>query len=130
MGQSNSPRARGRRRQRGMTFLGMVILIAFVGLFVYAGIRLTPVYLEYMKVARALEGLRTESAGGSPQAFRIALEKRFDIDDVRSLDWRDVEITRDGDVWLVRAAYQVPTPFVYNVDFLVNFDKTVEIPTS
>ena len=38
--------ARGRsalRREGGMTTLGMIILVAFLGLFAFAGIRLTPV---------------------------------------------------------------------------------------
>ncbi len=38
------------RRERGMTVLGLLILVAFVGMFVYAGIRLTPIYIEYMAV--------------------------------------------------------------------------------
>jgi hypothetical protein len=120
-----------RHRQRGITFLGLLILVAFVGLFVYAGIRLTPAYLEYLKVSKAFESLKSEGGPGStPQAFRIALEKRFEIDDVSSLDWHDVEITRDGSDWVVHAQWQAPEPFVANVDFVVNFEKTVRIPIS
>jgi hypothetical protein len=113
-----------------MTFLGLVILVAFVGLFVYAGIRLTPVYLEYMKVAKAMESLRTEGAGADPRTLRLALEKRFDIDDVQSINARDVDITRDGSNLVVRAAWDRTADFVANVQFLVTFDKTVEVPTT
>ncbi len=116
-------------RERGMTFLGMLILVVFVGLFVYAAIKLVPGYLEYMEVSKALDGMKSE-AGNSPQAFRIALEKRFDIDDIKSLDWRDIEITRDGDVWRMHAAYEYRTDFIANVGFVVHFDKSVEVPTS
>jgi hypothetical protein len=35
-------------RQAGMTAIGVLILVLFVGLFAFAGIRLTPVYLNYM----------------------------------------------------------------------------------
>jgi hypothetical protein len=117
------------RRQRGMTFLGLLILVAFVGMFVFAGIKLAPAYLEYMEVNKALESLKTDG-GGTPQSFRLALEKRFDIEDIKSLDWRDVEITRDGQDWVVHAAYQYTTEFVGNVGFVVNFDKTVVISGS
>ena len=41
---------RNRRQQAGITTLGLVILVIFIGLFAFAGIRLTPVYLNYMKV--------------------------------------------------------------------------------
>ena len=35
--------------------IGMVVIILILGAGLYAGIRLVPVYLEYTKVARALE---------------------------------------------------------------------------
>ena len=121
---------RVRRRQRGMTFLGLLILVAFVGLFVYAGIRLMPIYLEYMKVAKAMESLPAEQAGGDAKSIRLALERRFDIDDVQAIRARDVEVTREGSNWLVRAAWERTEPFVANVGFIVTFDKTVEVPTT
>ena len=33
-------------RERGATFLGMLTILAILGLALYAGIRLTPLYLE------------------------------------------------------------------------------------
>ncbi len=41
-----------RHTQRGVTFLGWLILLIPVAIVVYAGIRLTPIYLNYMRVAQ------------------------------------------------------------------------------
>ncbi|HUO94846.1 MAG TPA: DUF4845 domain-containing protein [Steroidobacteraceae bacterium] len=112
-----------------MTTLGLAILIAFVGIFVYAGIRLVPVYLEYFNVVKALEGLKSDAEGG-PAQMRIALEKRFDIEDIKSLDWKAVEITKEGPNWAVHAAYDAETSFLGNVGFVVHFDKTVLLNAS
>jgi hypothetical protein len=122
-----------KQHQRGKTFFGTLILVAFVGLFVFAGIKLAPAYLEYMKVARVLEDLKSQAAGGvagGPQAIRSALAKRFDIEMVNSIGPRDVEITREGDVFNVRAAYSREEKFVANVSFLLHFDKTVAVPAT
>ncbi|MDH3363702.1 MAG: hypothetical protein OEM45_08345, partial [Gammaproteobacteria bacterium] len=54
------------RRQAGVTTLGLVILVAFVGLFAFAAIRLTPVYLNYMKVASVVSGVLEEYDGTNP----------------------------------------------------------------
>ena len=55
-------------RQRGMTMLGILVLVVVVGAWVYAGIRMAPKYLEYMRVASTLEqvrdGLALEQAPG------------------------------------------------------------------
>ena len=117
-----------RRRVRGMTFLGALILIAFVGLFVYAGIRLTPLYLEYMNVVKALNHLPTQvDASSSKDQIRRAIEKQFDIDDVKSLDWREIELTKVGGSWNVHADYEARAPFISNIGFFVHFDKTVTL---
>ena len=119
-------RDRLRRRERGMTTIGLIILIAFVGLFVYAGIRLTPIYLEYFNVVKAVEGLRSDAESGQ-KAMQVALEKRFDIEDIKSVDWHDITMSREGQNWTVHIAYDAQTPFVANVGFVVHFDKTVTL---
>ena len=115
--------------QRGITMLGLLILVTFLGLFVYAGIRLVPVYLEYMNIAKTLESLKSETGGAaSPTVIRNILGKRFDVSYITSLDAKDVEIVKEGDFYSVRAAYDATAPFVANVDFVVHFDKTVSVP--
>ena len=115
-----------KRHQRGITAVGLIILVTFVGLFVYAGIRLLPVYLEYFNVIKAVEGMKSDADSG-PKAMRIALEKRFDIEDIKSIDWRDIQITKVGSSWDVHVVYDAQTPFVANVGFIVHFDKTVSL---
>jgi len=117
-------------RQRGMTFLGIIVIVIVVGAWVYAGIRLTPKYLEYVKVAATLEKVRDEYAANPESTefmLRKAIERHFDIEMVTVIDSHDIEITRDGGTFLVRAAYEDTVPLVANVSFLVQFDKTVEV---
>ena len=38
-----------RNRQQGITLLGFLIVGAFIGLFVLAGIKLVPVYMEFTR---------------------------------------------------------------------------------
>jgi Domain of unknown function (DUF4845) len=113
-------------RERGMTTIGLIILISFVGLFVYAGIRLVPLYVEYLAVVKAIEALKSDAESG-PGAMKVALEKRFDIEDIHSLSHKDVEIHREGSGWTVHAAYDAETPFIANIGFIVHFDKTVNL---
>jgi hypothetical protein len=47
-----------KNRQAGITTLGAIILVSFIGIFAFAGIRLTPVYLNYMKVAGVVSGVQ------------------------------------------------------------------------
>ncbi len=115
-----------RKNQRGITFIGILILATFIGLFVYAGIRLVPLYLEYMNIAKTLDTLKLDMTSvDSPQSIRVAADKRFFIDAVNAISAKDLEITRDGAAWVVRANYDADAPFVANISFSVHFDKTV-----
>ena len=122
-------RVRPEHRQRGMTTAGLLILVSFVGLFIYAGIRLLPVYLEYFNVIKAVEGLKSDAEQGPP-AMRIALEKRFDIEDIKSVSYKDIEITKEGGGYVAHVEYNAETSFVGNVGFIVHFDKTVNLSGS
>ena len=117
-------------RQRGMTFIGIIVLVVVVGAWIYAGIRLTPKYLEYMRVAATLEKVRDEyenNPGTTEFMLRKAVERHFDIDMVEIITSNDIEIRREGGTFTMRAAYGDTVPLAGNVSFLVEFDKSVEV---
>jgi hypothetical protein len=117
------------RRQAGMTTLGFIILIVFVGLFAFAAIRLTPVYLNYMKVVGVIDGVFTEFDGqkATRQSVRNSISRRFDVDSVGTITYRDVTVTSVDGGLEVRAEYDHTAPFIYNVSFTVHFNKTALI---
>ena len=118
-----------KQRQRGMTFLGIVIILLILGSALYAGIRLVPVYLEYSKVVRALNQVRDEHSAidTNPNLIRRSLERRWDVEDIASIGWKEVEITKTSEGFDVNAYYEAERPFAANVYLLVKFDYTVSI---
>jgi hypothetical protein len=115
------------RRQAGMTTIGFLILAVFIGLFAFAFIRLTPVYLNYMKVAGVLEGVHKEFDGqnASRTALRTSISRRFDVESVSEITAKDIKVTTDANGYLVEAVYDHTAPFIGNVSFTVHFDKKV-----
>lgn len=118
-----------RSRQRGATFLGMVTIIAILGFALYGGIRLVPMFLEYMAVVRALDQTAKDAVVGSitPDGLRTSLARRWEIEDIHSIDWKQIEIKKAGSGMSMRAWYRAEAPFVGNVSLVADFDKTVEI---
>ncbi|MEJ2601794.1 MAG: DUF4845 domain-containing protein [Gammaproteobacteria bacterium] len=118
-----------RGRQYGMTTLGMLILVAFIGLFVFAGIRLAPVYLEHMKIVSVLDGVKAEYSGQNPSRDDIkrSLSRRFDVESINIISDKDVKIRKVADGYVLEAAYENRTPFIANISFAVTFDKKVDV---
>jgi hypothetical protein len=113
-----------------MTFLGILVLVVVVGAWVYAGIRLLPKYLEYMRVASTLEKVRDEydsNPGSTEFMLRKAVERHFDIELVEVISANDIEIKREGGEFTMRAYYDDTVPLAGNLSFLVEFDKSVVV---
>jgi hypothetical protein len=116
-----------RSRQQGATFLGMLTIVAILGFGLYAGIRLLPIYLEYFGIVKAMEQVsRTGSGAQTPKDLRDALDRRWAIEDFKSIQPKDMEIKKaPNGGWTMRAWYRAEAPFVGNVSLAVDFDKTV-----
>ncbi|HXO65698.1 MAG TPA: DUF4845 domain-containing protein [Steroidobacteraceae bacterium] len=116
-----------RTRQKGVTAIGWIILMIPFAMVGYAGIRLAPVYLNYMKVVRALDEVAGDPDGGSltPESIRTKIDRHFEIDMVDYPTAKDMKITRDGTTWEVEATYEDDAPLFSNISLHVVFDKLV-----
>ena len=118
-----------RNRQKGVTFIGWLVLLTPVAIVGYAGIRLTPVYLNYMKVSKALESTASEAKAGTTDAasIRATIDRHFEIDMVEYPTVKDMKIVRDGGAWVIECAYDDEAPLFGNVSLHIVFDKKVKI---
>ena len=120
-----------RNRQQGMTAIGMLALAAILGLVGFAALRLTPIYLEHMKVLQILSDVKVELDGQQPSLARLraSIENRLNIESVYGLKVKDFKITKTsvGGGYIVQAKYDRRTNYVANIYLLAEFDDTVEI---
>lgn len=117
-----------RKNQRGVTFIGWLFLLTPVAIVGYAGIRLTPIYLNYSRVAQSMEQTAQESrAGDSAQNIRFALEKRLDVNSVEFPDSKDFAIRRDGASWILDIEYEDSVPMAAQVALTAKFKKSVRM---
>jgi hypothetical protein len=119
-----------RQHQQGMTFIGLMCILVLAGVVVYAGIRLAPLYLNYMKVARTMEAAAAEykSGSGDIQGVKTSLDRHWNVEDITGLDYKEIEITKDENGGLqLHVAYDDSAPYVANVSLAVHFDKTVKV---
>jgi Tfp pilus assembly protein PilE len=118
-----------RRRQLGMTFIGLMCILVLVGIIGYAGVRLTPVYLNYMNVVKTMQTTAAEFKGENidPGAIRNSLERHWEITTITAVDYKDVEITKDESGVTLHVAYDDSEPYIANISLAVHFEKTVKV---
>lgn len=118
-----------RKYQRGVTAIGWLILFIPIAIVFYAGIRVSPLYLNYMKVTHSLEAVATEISndGQTADGLRNAVDKHFQIESVDYPDKKDLKITRVNNVWQIEANYDDQSPLFANIAILITFDKIVKL---
>jgi hypothetical protein len=121
-----------RHTQRGVTFLGWLILLIPVAIVVYSGIRLTPIYLNYMRVAKSLDRLvqqqQDDGSSTTASSLRASLNRSWDIETIEYPDTKDIDIHRDGNHWVAIADYQDMAPLFGDLSLQVQFHKEVDLP--
>ncbi|MGH8231902.1 MAG: DUF4845 domain-containing protein [Steroidobacteraceae bacterium] len=116
--------------QRGITVIGWLVLLVPVAIVFYSIILLTPVYLNYMRVSKAVAQMASEAKGETTnaQALRLSLEKRFDIEGIEHPLPKDVDIHRENEHWVAVVDYEDVASLFGNISLLVQFHKQVEVP--
>jgi hypothetical protein len=118
-----------RKQQRGVTAIGWLILFIPIAIVFYAGIRVSPLYLNYMKVVHSLDAVAAEvpNEGGTADGIRNVIGKHFQIESVDYPDIKDLKVTRVNDVWNIEANYDDQSPLFANIAILITFDKIVKL---
>lgn len=118
------------RRQRGVTMIGWICLLTPLAICLYAGLRVTPEYLNYYKVVQAMKETGTQLKSDdalSPDAIRRALGRRFDVGYIDRPSIEDVKITKGANGWNMAADYEAIVPIFGNLHVLLAFKQSVDI---
>jgi hypothetical protein len=116
-------------RQLGVTLVGLLCILALVGTVAYAVLRLIPVYLNYMKIARTLDMTAIEAKGDNPDPgnIRRILDRHWAIEDPTAVEVKDIAISKDDSGVSLHVSYDDTVPYIANVSLSVHFDKTVKV---
>ena len=118
------------RRQRGVTMIGWIFLLAPLALVLYAGIRVGPEYLNYYKVVTAMNETASQLKGSetlSPAEILGPLEKRFDVGYIDSPTIQEMQAKKGARGWEIICDYEKTAPLFGNLYMLMAFKKTVVI---
>jgi hypothetical protein len=110
--------------------IGWLVLLVPIAIVVYGVIRLVPIYLNYMRVSKALSQTMSEAKAGdttNATTLRTALDKHFDIEGIEKPATKEIDIHREGDHWVAIADYEDLAPMFGNISLLVQFHKEAQV---
>lgn len=111
------------QKQRGMTFIGLVIMVAGIVFIAVVAMKLFPAYLEFMSVQKAITNIANEPDFNEMKSKDIydAFNKTATIDNIESISANELIISQTDAGPVVTAEYQVVVPLMGNVSALLDF---------
>lgn len=98
-----------RQSQRGLSIVGLILVLFVVIVVVTFGMKLIPSYLEFRAAKSAINAIAAQNPG-SPAEVRKSFERQSEIDDISSVKENDLEITKDGSQVVIGFAYRKEIP--------------------
>lgn len=90
-------------KQRGISFLGLVIVASLLAMAGVIAAQVFPTVLEYQAISKAADRAK---AGQTVAEARSIFDKASTIDDIKSISSKDLEISKEGEKVVVSFAYQ------------------------
>lgn len=114
------------KRQRGVTFVGMIFIAALIVVGAIIALKLVPAYIEYATVVQHLREIAhsPEARGGSPREVQMMFAKRAQIDNIKAITADDIEVRREGDAMVLTAVYQTKVKLFGNVSACIDFEAS------
>lgn len=114
------------KKQQGMTFIGLVLVIAAVIFLAVIGMKVVPAYMEFMTVKKAVKRIADDPAFNtmSKKDISKAFDKTASVDYITVIKGSDLVIEKNQTGNVVSAVYQVNIPIVANASVLLDFNTS------
>ncbi|BDU17225.1 DUF4845 domain-containing protein [Lysobacter auxotrophicus] len=113
-----------KRTQSGMTLIGFIIVLAVVGVFIYMGMKVIPMYSEYFAVKQALKQMSQEAgiSQQDPKRIKDNFFARLYVSYADNVKPSDVKLARKEAGYVMTVDYEVRRPLIANFDIVGHFN--------
>ncbi len=118
-----------KRRQRGLSSVGWLLVATIFGLLIISFFKVFPMYYDNFKVKSSLEALAEDTSVDpkSKRAIWDSLSKRLYINEVRTIKRENVKMERKDGVTTVTVSYEVSDDYIGNLFIGGRFTERVVI---
>lgn len=114
-----------RNRQLGLGLWGWLFVLGTIGFISLVVLKLVPIYLSEMSISRVVRQTAQDPGnGGLPlPELRKAMQTRWDVEGITTLDVRDVKLVKFGAGRALSYDYEARTELFYNISLVVHFEN-------
>ena len=112
-----------KRKQGGMTMLGFLITLSVVILFLFCGMKIVPMYIEYYSVKKALASIANEqdTSSATKDKIRAMFARHITIDYVKIIKPEMLQIQTTDSGFNLVVDYERREELIANLDVVGRF---------
>lgn len=116
-------------RQRGLTVIGMLLLIVVLGFMALIAMKVIPMYIQYFTIKSTIESIRKEPqlAQMGLAEIQTALQKRFDIGYVDKITAKDIKLRNDRNGRVLDLVYEDDQPLFYGLHVVLKVNEAIPL---
>ncbi|MBL8246927.1 MAG: DUF4845 domain-containing protein [Candidatus Competibacter sp.] len=116
-------------RQRGLTVIGMLLLIVVLGFMALIAMKVIPMYIQYFTIKSTIENIRKEPqlAQMGLAEIQTALQKRFDIGYVDKITAKDIKLRNDRNGRVLDLVYEDDQPLFYGLHVVLKVNEAIPL---
>lgn len=106
-------------RQRGISIVGLIVLVVLIGFLAIVGMRVLPTFVEYRAIQSAVK--KAKASGNTVVEIQKAFDRSAAVDDISTLAGKDLDIAKVDDDIVVAYAYTKKIPLFGPVSLTIDY---------
>jgi len=116
-----------KQRERGISLIGLIIVIAVLAAIGLIGAQILPTYIEYRSIMGAIQRAKLDG-GDSVKGIQDSFVKSAEVGYITSINSRDLQIERNGGEFDISFAYEKKIPLFGPASILMEYEGTTARP--
>lgn len=106
--------------QAGVSLVGLIIVVAIIGVIAVLGMKVVPTAIEYQSIKKAIASAK--NAGTNEREIRTAFDKSASAGYIDTLKGSDLDITKVDNTFEVSFAYEKKIPLFGPASLLIDYE--------
>ncbi|MCH7671404.1 MAG: DUF4845 domain-containing protein [Proteobacteria bacterium] len=116
------------KKQQGVSKLGLVVMFFLVAVFLTAGLKVVPLYIDHNLIVGVCDELieTGEADNMTISDIRIRVSNTLRINNVTGFDLRSITLRRENSQAIITVAYERRVELFANLDVIAKFDSVLQ----
>ena len=110
------------KRQEGVSLVGLIVILALLGVVLVLGLKIVPTYTEYRAIQNAI--VTAKNAGGTAADIQKSFDASAVAGYISSINGRDLIIEKIDGQTEISFAYEKKIPLVGPASLLLEYEGT------